>query len=373
MKSAYSLWLLGLVACGSSEPCPKTPEPQPVQTNVASATPCGDTGPVTADVIDKDVLALAQAAKNCPFENGHFDWECKGWKQFARENEDLFEGGSANATMLQLLENEDVRMRTLGAERGFSGGRAFFSDKKHAQRLLAVVDKERDTRLLSQLGRFVAFIDAEKTGLTNEIAAFTKHPSVELRQSFASYLLPQHPNAFSLGLVQKLLDDPDNSVRRAAIMSLSANGRTRPNPELCSTLKSQLTRNDKLAGDAIDAATSSKCEGFAELAVAEVEKRTKDVKKAAGSEGIDLRGPLSGVCWGNASEDLKKRVFAIAVKMAPATEDSWRRRSWLGLFRNCDVKRAKDALTPFLKDKDKDVADEAKEEIQRVEEELKRN
>lgn len=38
------------------------------------------------------------------------------------------------------------------------------------------------------------------------------------------------------------------------------------------------------------------------------------------------------------------------------------------MFRNCDVNRAKAALTPFLKDKDKDTVEAAKTEIERVEE-----
>ncbi|NUO48299.1 MAG: hypothetical protein HOV80_05515 [Polyangiaceae bacterium] len=52
--------------------------------------------------------------------------------------------------------------------------------------------------------------------------------------------------------------------------------------------------------------------------------------------------------------------------------DSWRRRSYVYLFRNCDEKRAKTALAQFTKDKDKDVAKTANDETKRVEEALKR-
>jgi hypothetical protein len=322
---------------------------------------------------DPDVMQLASAAKTCAFENSRFDWECPAFKNWARENDDLFEGGSANATILKMLEDEDPRSRALAVERGFSAGRAFFGDKKHAERLLAVIDKERDVHLLSQYGRYAAFIDAERVGLTKEITTFTKHPSVELRESFATTLLPQHPNAFSLGLVKIMLDDADNSVRRGAIASLSGNGRTRPSPEICATLKGQLARADKLAADAIDAASNSKCEGMQGFAVAEAEKRSKNPKDVATNDGVDLRSPLTSICWrSSGTDDLKKRVFDIALKVTPLVDDAWRKRSWIGLFRACDLKRAKDAISPYLKDKDKDVVKEAKDELKRTEDELKR-
>ncbi len=376
MKKITPLSFLLVAACGGpSVPCPaKVPDAPPTPPpSAVPAAPCTDGGASASDTPDPDVMQLATAAKSCAFENGRFDWECAAFKAWARDNDDLFEGGSANATILKMLEDDDVRTRTLAVERGFSAGRAFFADKKHAERLLAVIDKEREPHLLGQYGRFAAFIDAERTGLTAPMKAFAKHPSVDLRQTFASTLLPQHPNAFSLDLVKTFLDDPDNSVRRGAITSLSGNGRTRPSPEICATLKGQLARTDRLAEDAIEAASSSKCDGMQTLAVAEAEKRAADPKKLLGNDGLDLRSPLSSICWrGTATDDLKKRVFDIAVKVTPLVDDAWRKRSWLDLFRNCDPKRAKDVLPTYVKDKDKDVAKEAKEELKRAEEEAKR-
>jgi hypothetical protein len=60
------------------------------------------------------------------------------------------------------------------------------------------------------------------------------------------------------------------------------------------------------------------------------------------------------------------------VKVLPKVEDQWQKNMWLSLLRTCDISRAKAALTPYLKDKNKDVAEEAKQELQRVEEELAR-
>ncbi len=359
--------------------CTPTSQPatQPVSetTAVAADKPCPET-PAAAiaqkDEIDKDILALAAAAQKCNFEHGSFDYDCAGYKEWRDAGSDLFEGPGGNNTVLSMLEDKDVRMRTLAAQRGFIVARTFFSDEKRAARLLSVIDKEREDRLFYSYGRFAAYINGEKV-LGKELRALANHPVTSFRSSFADNVLPTHPTEFSLGLVKVFLDDPDDSVRRAAIRSLSANGRTRPTEGICALLKTQLGRTDRLAADALTAGSSSKCPGMADLVVAEIEKRTADAAAAAAEGAPDYSDPLSSICWRDStSEELKKRAFDIANKVAPKVNDAWRRRSYLYAFRNCDVKRAKTALAPYLKDKDKDIAKTATDETKRVEEELKR-
>ena len=91
------------------------------------------------------------------------------------------------------------------------------------------------------------------------------------------------------------------------------------------------------------------------------------------SEAPSLSSPLMSICWrSQTTDDLKKRAFDVAVKVLPKIEDQWRKGMWLSLLRACDVNRAKAAITPYTKDKDKDFAEEAKKELLRVEEELAR-
>jgi hypothetical protein len=358
-----------------------TPAPQPATTPVsettagAAAKPCPETPAAAAaqkDEIDKDILALASAAQKCSFEHGSFDYECAGYKEWREAGSDLFEGPGGNNTILTMLEDKDVRARTLGAQRGFIVARTFFSDEKRGARLLSVIDKEREERLFYSYGRFAAYINGEKV-LGKELRALANHPVTSFRSSFAENVLPTHPTEFSLGLVKVFLDDADDSVRRAAIRSLSSNGRTRPTEGICALLKTQLGRNDKLAADALTAGSMSKCPGMAELVVAEIEKRTADAASAAADGAPDYSDPLSSICWRDSTpEPLKKRAFDVASKVAPKVNDEWKRRSYLYVFRNCDEQRAKAALAPFLKDKDKDVVRVATDETKRVEEELKR-
>ncbi|NUO48300.1 MAG: HEAT repeat domain-containing protein [Polyangiaceae bacterium] len=236
-----------------------TPAAQPTNTPVSETTagaaqkPCPETTEATTaqkDEVDQDILALAATAQKCNFEHGSFDYDCAGYKEWRDAGDDLFEGPSGNSTILSMLEDKDIRARTLATQRGFTGARSYFSDPKHGARLLAVIDKEREERLFYYYGRFAAYINGEKT-LGKELRALANHPATNFRQSFAENALPTHPNEFSLGLVKVFLDDPDDSVRRAAIRSLSASGRTRPTEGICALLKTQIARTDKLAIDAL--------------------------------------------------------------------------------------------------------------------------
>jgi hypothetical protein len=375
--------LLVLAACGGA-PAPTTVGANATSnpdgsgnassTAAATVTPCPDTPAAAAqtDAPDPEILALAAATQKCEFSNGSFSWDCPAFKEWRSENDDLFEGPGGNATLLKMLEDSDVRMRALVVERGFVSGRSFFADQKRAERLLAVIDKERETRLLRGYGKFAAHINGEKI-LGKEMQALAKHPTTELRSSFAEYVLPQNPSNFSLEITKVLIDDPDWSVRRSAVRSLSASGRTRPTDKICETLKGQLVRDDKIAEDALEAGSSSKCKGMAQLVVAEIEKRAKEPAKLGMRDGPSLSSPLMSICWrSQTTDDLKKRAFDVAVKVLPKIEDQWRKSMWLSLLRACDINRAKAALVPYTKDKDKDLAEEAKKEVQRVEEELAR-
>lgn len=353
------------IGCGSATPAGEQPR--------SAADPCPEQGaPASAEgtATDPDILALAEAAKRCPFESGSFDWNCKAYKEWKQDNDDIFEGPSANATILAMLEDADVRTRTLATDRGFVGAKAFFADVGRAKRLLAVVQKERETRFLSSYGRFVAFINGEKI-LGTELRALAKEQPTELRRAYAENVLPQNPTAFSLELVDGFLKDADQSVQRAAVRSLSASGRTRPTEAICSTLKKQMERTDKLAGDALDAGATSKCPGLAPLVVAQVQKLSADPTKLNERDAPDLASSLSTLCWRDSAPELKTQAFDVAVKIAPKITEDWTKRSYLRLFRSCDLKRAKAALQPYLKEKE--TAETAKEEIESVDREIAQN
>jgi hypothetical protein len=366
------------VACTGAEPSAKVPTPTLPAEQKAGPVECKPTEPsesqlTRSDKLDPDVLKLAEAAKSaCAFERSQFDWGCAQYKAFVSENDDLFESAEGNATLLSMLENSDARMRVLAAEKGFLMARAFFSDRSAAERLIKVVEKETDENLLRKYGRFVAAIPAERLAMKTAFEKLVAHPNVSFREALLTYMLPSHPSDLSLALVKKAIaEDVDTSVRRAALESLAANGRTKPTETICATLKGELARTDVLARSALEAGVSSKCEGLAELSLAEIEQRTKN----GPVEGLDVQSALRDICWDwNGPAAMKKRAFDVAARLAPklSDEDAWTKRSYIRLLRSCDVERAKAALTPFANSKNKEIAAVAKEELKDVEKELKR-
>jgi HEAT repeat protein len=364
------LSLLCALGCGSTATPVGSPPPlASLSGSAQNDAPCPSTEDQTA-LEDAAILALAQATKKCEFSGAQFSWDCPEFKAWREPNKDLFEDVAGNPTLLAMLEDADIRMRALVVERGFVAGRTFFANKQNAARLLAVLDRERETSILRAVGKLVAQIDGERA-FGKELEGLTKHPSSEFRKAFAGELLPQHPTEFSLKLVKLFLEDPDWGVRRAALRSLGSDEGTRSTGPVCGFLKSQMVRNDKLASDAILAGLASDCPGMLNDAMAQVEKRAQAPAATLNEEDFDPTSRLSSLCWSSETPDaIKTRAFNVAVTVATKLEGSWPKRSWLGLLRHCDVNRAKAALAPFSKDSDSDVAELATSEMQRVDEEL---
>ena len=370
MRHRWLSWSLLLnLACGSA--AQPAGAPAGASSDGSKDSPCPETSE-SSTRSDPTIMALAEAAKTCEFSAGRFNWECAELKAWREPNRDLFEGPDGNPTLLTMLESEDVRMRALAIERKFVAGRTFFANRKNAARLLAVVDAERETTLLSTLGEMVAQIDGEKV-LGKELREYAKHPSSEFRSGFAAELLPQHPTEFSLSLAKVLLEDTDWNVRRSVLRSLSSDRGTRSTPPICALLKSQIGRDDKLAEDALSAASSSNCPGMTVAVIEQIERRAKVPAKLNDDGAPNLRSPLQTMCWDSETDKkVKGRAFDVAAAVTPHLTGSWEKRSWLDLFRICDKSRAKAALTPFTTDADKDVASAATSELQRLEEELSR-
>ncbi len=361
-RNGSALALLILAACGGGAGTDKPATSPAAECPDVAAQP-------SSNKTDPDILLLAEQAKTCKFERASFDSSCPAYKAWWNENEDLFEGPDGNATILSMLESEDIRMRVLAIDQGFESGRSFFGDKATAERLLKVISKEGEPRILTRLGRFTAFINAEKLGLEDALTAFTKHPQADFREAVASSTLPLQPTAFSLELTKKFMDDADNSVKRAALAALSGNGRTRASAALCTTLEAQLTRTDDLLAEALEAGATSKCQGMQEATLAELEKQAKKPE----SKLSDFRSPISSLCWGwKTDEKIKKRTFDSLLALFQRSTDSWDKRSALYLFRSCDPARAKGVITPLLQDKDEEVRKEAQDELTRIDDDLKR-
>jgi hypothetical protein len=352
---------LFLVACGAAPPAASTP-PE------GSAAATGTAAPAKGAELARDpaIVALAAPALACKFEEGYFDEECPAMKAW-HENEELFADGKGNDTVFSMLGDPDEKLRVLAADKGIDGSQAYFADKAHATRLFALAKKETSAQVGHDLGGYVAKVDAEKLGLGPDLVALAKQPVVKFREALAFYLISTNQSPTSLEVLNILLEDADATVKENAIGSLSTGGITPGVPPVCELLKKQLARTDDFAGKALWAGSSSKCAGIDDVVIAELEKRVADPTKVKNAVGIGYSLAAGSVCGRTASADLKKKGFAIGVKLTDSkVPDPNTRRSSISVLTGCDPAGAKKVLSVLAKDKDKFVADEAKSTLAKL-------
>jgi hypothetical protein len=359
---------LALVACGGAQPTSVTPadgSPGPGATTApgAAASPATKGAPPARD---PQIVALAQPALACKFEEGYFDEECPALKAW-HDNEELFAEGKGNDTVFSMLGDPDEKIRVLATDKGIDDSKTYFADKAHATLLFALAKKETNPGVAHEFGGYVAKVDVEKLGLGPELVALAKQPVGKFREALAFYLISTNQSPTAFEALKILLEDADKAVKENAIGSLSTGGITPGVPPVCDLLKKQLVRTDDFAGKALWTGSSSKCPGIDEVVIAELEKRVADPTKVTNAVGIGYSLAAQSVCQRTASADLRKKGFAIGVKLTDARlPDPNTRRAGLSVLTGCDPAGAAKALGPLAKDKDKFVADEAKKELTKL-------
>lgn len=349
--ATFSTVLLS-AACGAQPP------------KAVSATPA----PAVAASSGRDpqIVQLAKPALECKFEDGYLDNDCVALRAWV-DDETLFADGKGNATLWSMLGDPDVKVRALAAERSIDGAEAFFADKARATELFERASKETNAAAARALGQYVVRVDAKVHGLESQLLSLAKHPTATLRSALAFGLAPRQQSPAAIAAVKVLLEDSDKEVRSRALLSLSSGGVTPGVEPVCQLLTKQLSRQDNFAGDALWAASSSKCPNLHPLVLEELSKRIADPTTVTNANGIGYSLAASGVCSRTADVALKKKLFEVGRTLASAKiADPNTRRAALSVIVDCDAQGAEKLLQALATDKDKFVADSAKEKLARV-------
>lgn len=190
---------------------------------------------------DPRIVALAQPALACKFEDDDFDRECPAVKAWS-DNEELFAEGKGNETIFSMLADKDPKVRALAALHGIDDGPAFFADKDHARRVFELANGRADAD--GTLAYYVSLVPADKLGLGKELVALAKHPSRPFRSALSGVITKsQSPSA--VATLRALLDDADTKVREDAISALSTGGITPPVEPVCSMLQEQMQKRQR--------------------------------------------------------------------------------------------------------------------------------
>lgn len=165
------------VACSEKKTDPEAAPREPV----AKPAPKPDAPPAKglgAPGNDPAVVALAKAAQACKPDGTRLEWNCDGYKAW-RESP-LLKDGKADATMLNLLDDADEKVRFLGADRLAEGAT---EDAAAAKRVLAAAQAETSTLVGDKLGKALGKIDGAKTGIAadvNKLLTDTKNDELRL-------------------------------------------------------------------------------------------------------------------------------------------------------------------------------------------------
>ena len=152
------------------------------------------------------------------------------------------DGAAADRTLVNLLEDPDERVRSIGITALWSPQRPRFRpDKDLASRVIAAAEKEAPTGSAAiYWGGVVAAMDFEQAGVPDRVAAMVKNEQLgEVRRVVVTRMLVANKESpAAVRLVMDMVKDPDPEMKQAALSALSqvsgANAR-----EVCALLLSE--------------------------------------------------------------------------------------------------------------------------------------
>jgi hypothetical protein len=155
------------VAVAFASSCNKSDAPPAPAPGAADPKPAPKEEPpakgLAAKANDPAVVTLAKAAITCKPDGSRLEWNCDGFK--AWRDSELFKDAKSDATLVNLLEDTDEKVRFLGADR--FAERAT-EDAAVAKRVVAAAQAETSTLVADRLGKALGKLD-EKTGVAADV------------------------------------------------------------------------------------------------------------------------------------------------------------------------------------------------------------
>lgn len=167
---------------------------------------------------DKEVVALANKAMACEWQNAGYKWDCadlKAWKE-----SELFKGGKNDKTLVSALGDRDEKVRWLVVHVLASHGAAYRKDASMAAAVVTAAESETSEAVAINLGSAVARIDLKTTGLAERVKKVIKgHKLANLRTSLTGSVLFDNREVGLYDMLQELARDKSEgaAVRRAAV------------------------------------------------------------------------------------------------------------------------------------------------------------
>ena len=193
---------------------------------------------------DAQIIAAARNALACKFaDDDGFDGDCDGFKAWG-ELDAPFQGGKNDATVVNMLEDTDKKVRLLAAMQLEEHGERYKTDAALAGRVLAAGEAEKLEVVSVPLGGAIGEMDLAATKLFDRIASLgKKHPQAEMRGRITARLLDNNPSSDeAYRFTLEMLSDDSPDVRAAAVESLPRGAASRAN-DTCAKLADVMTKD----------------------------------------------------------------------------------------------------------------------------------
>jgi hypothetical protein len=178
------------------------------------------------------VVALAKTVIACEYDAKFGFKKCDAENEFYKA--DAVKNGAADATLVNFLADEDLKVRYLGASGLYRAGRPYREDKALAKLVIEAAEKEQDELVGRRLGSAAGYIKADATGTKDALAKIAKsHPNAALREQFVGTVQQNNRDTFYDLTKDLALNDKDEKVRVAALSAFWAGSPTDKQADVC--------------------------------------------------------------------------------------------------------------------------------------------
>lgn len=208
------LTFAGLLAVAlSAAACSKKEAPQAEASARPAAPKVGLENP--ANDANTTKLVTAVLAK-CEFKTHGFSTTCEEWKKITKARE--LKRGAQDATLVNLLEDKNEKVRWVAANRLVSNGQAYTGDKALAERVLLAAERETSVTVGREIGRAAGRIRVKETDTKERLEKLAKgHKLPELRKGVVSKMLFNNKSEFFDVVAEMAKTEKHKGVRMAAV------------------------------------------------------------------------------------------------------------------------------------------------------------
>ncbi|MCL2823057.1 MAG: hypothetical protein FWD57_03620 [Polyangiaceae bacterium] len=261
------------------------------------------------------VVAAAKEVMACDWEKAGFGAKCEALQAW-RKNDVVKKG--ADSTLVNFLEDPDIKVQWLGAEALSRGGDTYMKDAALSAKIFDAMEKAAEPFLMDQLKTSAAKVDLNTTGLgARAMTMLETHENIAVRRAIAGSSILFHnrsyPGLFDLNM-KLARSDIDSKVRIGAAGAFWIGTPQGKKEEVCKLWFNLANDADgDVAGPSAyhcafwsnDGGCAGQWEGLLSL----IEQKAK-----AGTVAHMMMASSPGYVYGQkkASDAIKKRALAVA-------------------------------------------------------------